>query len=201
MKKYMTNDIEVNDKLAKAEKLNALYLEIINRYKEYIEENEEKTVNEMPGLITPQDKAVVEAATKIKMEFQDYSYEKDFVGASLKALKIIKSIETVVLPVQFWLYPKDTLNTGIADTLDKHILLCSLLIALGNYSSKVLVNVNNNVHKIATYYEFSGKFYCLDEERNLSEFDSKEQLISYIGATNDSVLYEFNDKSYTDISL
>ena len=125
-------------------KLNQLYLAIISRYKEYIQEKEGLSVAELPTLVTPKDEALVKKAAEIKAGFEGYTYERDFQKASAAAFSFVKSgIEDAVLPLEFWLSPRDTLAYGMGDMIDKNILLCSLLIALGNPSAKVLVRMKD----------------------------------------------------------
>ncbi|HVA82729.1 MAG TPA: hypothetical protein VNF06_01025, partial [Candidatus Aquilonibacter sp.] len=63
-------------------KYNQIYLEVILRYKEHIEQNENLNVAELPKLITPTDENVVTAVNKIKSTFDNYSYSSNFLSAA-----------------------------------------------------------------------------------------------------------------------
>jgi len=60
------------------------------RYKDYIEENENLYVAELPKLITPDNESVVGLANKIKSQFPIYSYNENFPDAVRSAYSYVK---------------------------------------------------------------------------------------------------------------
>ncbi|OJI08165.1 hypothetical protein Micr_00272 [Candidatus Micrarchaeum sp.] len=181
-------------------KLNAIYLRIINRYRDYIGEEESLSVAELPRLVTPKDKSVLEKAEDIKSGFEKYSYERDFYAASVVAYEFVrKEIETINLPVEFWLEPAETMEFGAGEKLDRYTLLCSLIIALGNPSAKILIIEKNDRLNPILYYETDG-IYLMDFDSEIRKFASKDEMLANIGIGEDSVAYEFNDKMYVDIT-
>ncbi len=181
-------------------KLNQLYLGIISRYKEYIEEKEYISVAELPTFITPRNELIVKKAEEIKSTFGVYNYDSHFYEASIDAFHLVKTeIEEVRMPLQFWLTAEETLGFGVGDQLDRNILLCSLLIALGNPSSKVFVYIKKGVKSVFTYYELEGKAYRLDFASGFKGLDSREVLMKAVTLDEESTAYEFNDKMYIDI--
>ncbi len=183
----------------KLEELNKLYLAIILRYKELIEEKEELSVAALPTLITPKDERVIAKAEEFKREFVNYTYEKDFLAAAKKAFEFTRDkIDNIVPPVQFWLMPSETLDFQVGDMMDKNVLLCSLLLQLGNPSAKVLVEVDNEL-SVFVYFEFNNVFYAFDLKDGIKEFSSKEELYDSLVKGSDSVAYEFNNQHYNDI--
>jgi hypothetical protein len=183
-------------------KYNALYLDIIMRYKERIEEGEKLHLSELPKLVTPNDESVVAAANKIKEGFQSYSAEKDFQDAARKSFEFVKgSVTQVSLPVQFWLKPSEVLSIGAGDIFDQAVLLCSMLICLGNPSAKVISSVKNGEESIAVYYELNGKIVLLEISNGISELKDKNELLAKMGIYmgSEATGYEFNDKMYSNI--
>ncbi|MGI0100391.1 MAG: hypothetical protein ACREBH_01550 [Candidatus Micrarchaeaceae archaeon] len=181
--------------------LNRLYLAIISRYKDYIEEKEGLSVAELPTLVTPANHKVAEKVEEIKAGFLNYDYEANFIEASGKAFMFVKDeIADTVLPLQFWLTPEETLTFMLGDHMDKNILLCSMLVCLGNPSSKVLVRLNDGSRKVVTYCEFYGSMRMFDLEDAEREFKTKEEAVSYMGMDSDASIYEFNNQMYADIS-
>ncbi|MEM3227473.1 MAG: hypothetical protein QXR58_02725 [Candidatus Micrarchaeaceae archaeon] len=181
-------------------KYSKLYLLVIERYKDYIEQKESLSVAELPTLVTPNDELVLKKVNEIKARFTNYSYESNFYDASMMVFDFVKnSIENVVLPVQFWLTPRETMSFGMGDEVDKNILMCSMLIALGNPSAKVLMNIKDNNRKTFVYFEFGGEVYMLDNENGVKKFKNSEELISSLSGGEDTVLYEFNNRTYRDI--
>lgn len=182
-------------------RVNQLYLAIISRYKEYIEEREHISVAELPTLVTPKGELVVKKAEEIKEMFGVYNYASHFYEASIDAFHFTKNeIQDVSMPLEFWLTPDETLGFGVGDVIDKNVLLCSVLIALGNPSSKVLVSITGGNRRVFTYYEFEGKAYILDFASGFKRYESRNSLIKSLGIGEETTCYEFNDQMYIDIS-
>jgi len=182
-------------------KQNLIYLAIISRYKDYIEEKENLSIAELPRLVTPRDEAVAEKVKEIQSNFKPYLYENDFYNASVLAQQFVNgNISNMVLPLQFWLSPAETLKFMIGDEVDKNILLCSMLVALGNPSAKVLINARDGDMSVYVYYEFKEKFYLMGKANDVQPFESKEGMLKSMKISDESVAYEFNDRIYADIS-
>ena len=196
--------METNEDGKEVERLNRLsqlYLAVISRYREYIQEKEGLSVAELPTLVTPKNEVVAKKAAEIKSVFDTYSYERDFYPASMEAFSFIRDrIEAVVLPLEFWLSPEETLSYMMGDIMDKNILLCSMLIALGNPSARVLVRMKDENVSAFVYCEFNGKVYMFDVSNGTKDFDSKEAMVASLGIDDDTTAYEFNNQMYLDIS-
>jgi hypothetical protein len=187
--------------LNKETRLSQLYLSIISRYKGYIEEKEELAVAELPTLILPKGELVTRKANEIRAAFQNYSYDTDFVHAAKRAFEFVRDdIEEVILPLQFWLTPDETAEFRLGDRIDRNILLCSLLIALGNPSSKVFVIKRESGVSTYTYFEFDGKTVLMNVHDGTSVFASRDEMIKQFGIGEDDTAYEFNHQSYIDVS-
>ncbi len=185
------------------EKYNSLYLEVIMRYKEYIEERETLHVAELPTLVVPNDEAVVSSVKNIKAMFSSYGYDADFPEAAREAEWYIRErITTTSLPIQFWLRPSQTITLEAGDVFDKAVLLCSLLIGLGNVSSKIVAVMDGSSRKIAVYCEFNDRIMFFDMDGKAAEFGTKDEMLSSmgIGKGEDVTAYEFNDKMYNNLA-
>jgi hypothetical protein len=181
-------------------KLNAIYLRIINRYRDHIGEEESLSVAELPRLVTPKNRSVVEKAEEIKNGFEQYSYERDFYAASVTAYEFVRNkIDEINLPVEFWLEPAETIEFAAGEKLDRYTLLCSLIIALGNPSAKILIIEKNERLNPVLYYELDG-IYLISFDSEIRKFGTKEEMLAQIGIEEDLVAYEFNDKMYIDIT-
>ena len=193
------NQLQKN--LLEQTKINQIYISIILRYKEYIEEKEHISVAELPRFVTPKNTKIQEKVTNFKSTFGTYIYERDFYYASLLGYDFIKKeIDDINLPLEFWFYPNEILEFKIGDIMDKNILLCSLFIGLGNPSTKVFAIINNNKQDIFTYYEFNEKIYKFDIKNDISVFESKEKMISDLLINENTIAYEFNNQIYNDIN-
>ncbi len=183
-------------------KYNQLYLEMLMRYKDYIESEESVYVAELPKLITPDDAAVINLANKIKSSFSQYSYDRDFYGAARIAYDNIRdNIATISLPLQFWLSPSQTLKCEAGDIFDKATLLCSLLIALGNMSTKVIIAAKEESRSFVVYCEYADSLILFNIDSGITQVKSKQELLDgmNIGKDEELTAYEFNDKMYDDL--
>jgi hypothetical protein len=181
-------------------RLNELYIAIISRYKDYIEEKEGLSVAELPTLIMPSSEKVREKAEEIKSKFLNYTYDSNFYDASLLAFGFVEEqIEDVTLPLQFWLSPDETIIFQMGDMIDKCILLCSLLIALGNPSAKVFVKIDETARANFVYYEIKGKIYALEAKNKIRQFSTRDEMLSSMEFKEDTVAYEFNNQMYADL--
>ncbi len=182
-------------------RLNQLYLAIIARYKDYIEEKEHISVAELTTLVTPKDESVLAKANDIRGSFGAYSYVEHFYEASLKAYAFVRDeIEDVQMPLEFWLTPNETMKFGVGDTVDKNTLFCSLLIALGNPSTKVFVYVRGASRSIKTVFELNGLFYVTEFGSTTKRMASRDEFIGALTVDDDTIAYEFNDQSFVDVS-
>jgi hypothetical protein len=183
-------------------KYNALYLEMIMRYKEDIEQGETLYVAELPRLVTPQDEAVVTAVNKIKSAFPNYNYDQNFYDAALKAHKYVReAVATVSPPIQFWLKPSQVVNLGVGDIFDKAVLLCSMVIGLGNFSTKIISAIRENTKKHIVYCEFKEKLLTMDLEDGVGEVQNKDALLAQMRIERgvEMTAYEFNDRMYNNL--
>jgi hypothetical protein len=186
--------------LDKETRLGQLYLSIIARYKGYIEEKEEIAVAELPTLVLPRGELVTRKAAEIKAAFPNYSYDNDFPKAALKAFEFVRDrIEEVILPLQFWLTPDESLEFRLGDRIDRNILLCSILIALGNPDSKVFVIKRESLMTTYTYFNFSGRTVLMDLSNVTSVLPSRDDMIKQFRIGEDDTAYEFNHQSYIDV--
>ncbi len=182
-------------------RLRQLYLAIVMRYKEHIEEHESLSIAALPSMVTVKNEKVIAKAQEIINSFSSYDYDRDFYDASMHAFEFVKdSIAEVVLPVQFWLLPEETLSFMMGDLLDRNILLCALLVRLGNPSAKVFVKIKGTARDSFVHCEFNNKVYILDLGSGIREVDSKKAMLDSLGIDDDTTAYEFNNQSYADVA-
>jgi hypothetical protein len=183
-------------------KYNNIYLEIITRYKGYIEEQEGLSVAALPKLVTPEDENVQVVSRGIKEKFPIYSYDDNFQEAARLSYEYIKTgITQIDLPFQFWLKPGETIRYGAGDKFDMVTLLCSLLLALGSSTAKAIVVTKELNSKFYTYFEMNGKFTVIDLDSGIKEYPSFEEIVVALGIEDVDEIgaYEFNDKLYNDL--
>ncbi len=179
-----------------------IYKKIIERYRELIEAGESKSIPELRSLVKPQSSAVIELRDKLTREFKPYDYERDFLAASQKSFEFVKDeIKNEHVNIEFWLSPRDILELSAADEMDKAILLCSLLIALGNRSAKVVVETKGGLKHAFVMFSFGSRYYLFDPVHDINLAGSKEILEAQISTEKDEenkIVYEFNDTEYNE---
>lgn len=184
----------------KDDAIERIYLAIISRYKGYIEEKESISVAELPRLVMPREERVLRKVSEIKSGYPQYSYDANFADASDEAFRYVSGgVDAVVLPLQFWLSPGDVLAFGAGDKMDKAILLCSLMVALGNPSSKVLVVMRGKTMHVFVYCEFKDKIRAYEIDGAADDYASKDEFYSAVGTKNADTAYEFNNQAYADL--
>ncbi len=182
-------------------RLNGLYLSIISRYRDHIEQSEHLSVAELPKLITPRSELVAKKAEEIKNGFGVYSYNSSFLEASVKAFAFVRDeIEDAVMPLEIWLLPDETMTFRLGDIVDRNTLLCSLLIAMGNPSSKVFVYSRGAARRVFTYHIFKEKIYTMEFGKEPQEYSSREKMLKSMKIDDDATVYEFDDKMYIDVA-
>ncbi|MCL5404526.1 MAG: hypothetical protein M1125_01645 [Candidatus Marsarchaeota archaeon] len=192
------------DELERLRRINAIYGAVIARYRNYIAQEEGISVAELPRLVTPKNSAVAKKAKELLSGIDRFNYERDFYEASVLAYNFVKdSIREVILPMEFWLEPEEVLEFSAGEKIDRYVLLCSLLIAMGNPSSRILMYTKGEKTFALVYYELGGKIYAMNFDSGIKRFEKKEELLSEYGIMNAdevTMAYEFNDKMYIDIA-
>lgn len=183
-------------------KYNDIYLEIIMRYKDYIEESERLNVSDLPKLVTPENATVSALCDSIRSGFSNYSYDRNFAKAAVAAFKYVNDkITSVSLPIQFWQSPEETLKRGAGDSFDKVVLLCSMLINLGATDAKVVVAVSGERQKFFVYLNSDNGVAVFDIKGAMKEYKDIRSVLSELNfsESGDSEAYEFNNVLYNDI--
>lgn len=193
---------ECESELDASKRRESIYRKIIERYRELIEASESKSIPELRSLVRPQSSSVIELKDTLTKDFKPYEYEKDFLTAAQRAFEFVKDeIKTERIPVEFWLTPKDILELKAADEMDKAILLCSLLIGLGNKGAKVVVEMKGGLKHAFVMFSFGNRYYLFDPVHDINLAGSKEILEAQISTEKDEenkIVYEFNDMGYNE---
>lgn len=183
-------------------KYNSIYLEIIMRYKDYIEEEEKLNVSDLPRLVTPENATVSALCDSFRSRFSNYSYERDFAKASIAAFRHVESkITNISIPIQFWQSPEETIKREAGDVFDKAVLLCSMFVNLGDSDSKVVVAVSGERQAFFVYAKSDNGIAAFDIKGGAKEYHDARHALSELGFSeaNDSEAYEFNNSVYNDL--
>lgn len=124
------------------DELIKLYAKIIERYKELIEEKEEKNIYELRKMIDPDDKTIRTLLETNKVENCEQL---------LQLIEtLLKEIKNVYLPISFWMTYSEILEVKACEPLQKAMLLCSLV---SNFTEDCYVCKNSNNIFLIFFYE------------------------------------------------
>ncbi|MFA6328312.1 MAG: hypothetical protein WCY41_02620 [Candidatus Micrarchaeia archaeon] len=172
-----------------------LYKLIIDRYREDIEEHENKSVSDLKGMVLPHDPIITKTRDSLLEGFRPYIYEEHFLAAAKMCCSYVASFATISPPVAFWLSFSDMQSIMAGDEIDKSILLCSLLRSLGAPDARIFVTNTKNSYVLCP---FGGKFHLSAHsgaEPAVCESE-QEALLRMSGKP----LYSFNDRDYSALT-
>jgi hypothetical protein len=199
MKKPDSKPAEAAPEAALAEPDNELRLKlhklIIDRYREEIEEHENKTVSDLKSMIQPHEPIITKLRDSLLEGFRPYIYQEHFLSAMGMCCQYVSSFRTISPPVAFWLTFSDMQSIMAGDEIDKSILLCSLLRSIGSESARVFVTDTKNSYVLC---QFGGKFHLNTHSNAAPSVCASEQeaLLRISGKP----LYSFNDRDYVNLS-
>ncbi len=204
------------------------YRAIIERYRDYINEGEQKTVPVLKSAIDPKEPAVQNMRSEIVFAISEakklaagekvvesreleYDTETDFDDAAKAAFLAVQSLGKThsELSISFWLTYAEMASLGIADAFDRCLLLCSLLSSLGCKTAmvSVLLLEDGSTHPVVTFGSPEEGYFLLDACNSRSLFGedaakTKQELVSGF-ITGDSkkatrISYEFNHEEYNE---
>lgn len=181
-----------------------LYEALLKKYKDLINDSEKKTVGEVKALVNKNDLTTQMFVSRFKPEH--YEFERHFLETARKCYGfLVKEVDYYKLgfDLNFWLKPEEILKYKIADDEDLAVFLCSILYALGNDKSEVLICEMDDfsTHAI-TITEFQGEFLVLDasQKQAFEQFKGQKESVleeySFEGKKIKRPLYKFNHQSY-----
>lgn len=163
-----------------------LYELIISRYREKIEESENRGISELRTRISPYNEFVKQLNERLCSELTPYEYEKHFPIAVQKAIEYIKSIKNIELPVTFWLEFETIDELKAGNLIDQALLLTSLLRSFGSQNAKIFITKSKKVY---VGYSWKDEQYLINPESGSLLRGEDVQTVFF----NDSVLYTFSD--------
>lgn len=189
--------VERRDPLRTLQDRVRLYETILSRYRSLIEREEAKTIVSLKAVIVPNDEVIQRIRAQICKQLQPYIYAEKFLAAARAAHEFVRTIRTITIPIDFWLTPREFLELRGGDPMDKATFLCSLLIALENQNSYVIVGSGKGT-KVAVGCTFEGVFYIFDPmSEHTDEGDKNTILERWFGDCER--IYEFNNVEYNEI--
>jgi len=188
---------ERRDELRTLQDRIRIYELIIERYRDYIEKSETKTIADLKSLIRPNDEHVQKKKDELIDSIRPYIYEQHFLKAAESAHKFVREIRTYTTTINFWLTPKEMIDLRGGDPMDKAVFLCSLLVALENQDTHIIVGMNKGI-KVAVGFMFNNEFTIIDPISTAKAKGEKDKIIDE-WFKEDKRIYEFNDRNYSEL--
>ncbi len=163
----------------------AIYLLMLNRYRDMINEKETKTITEIRAMVAPHQPFVDSIIRRIIPEWPQCGKN----AALERTIGYFRSIEACEFALTFWLKPEEMDELRVADQANKSILFASVLRSLDFDDTKVYVT------KSGLYYV---GFHL--ENKNYLFVARTNALVSGEGVSrilaDDPPRYAFNDLVY-----
>jgi|YelNatPaOPRAMG01_1025707.scaffolds.fasta_scaffold02694_9 hypothetical protein len=167
-----------------------LYLLLLNRYREVIKEKETKSVSEIRQLVSPYNNEFLqELKKKLLADMPNYSYEKNFYAAVVKAIRYMAQIRICEFTIPFWMSFAEIDELKITDARNMAIFFAALLRSFGSENVKVVITKSG---KSYARFEWGGDNYLFVPSTGSL---LKNEDISKLFET-DPPLYLFSDLSY-----
>ncbi|MEM5782149.1 MAG: hypothetical protein QXD43_03045, partial [Candidatus Aenigmatarchaeota archaeon] len=128
----------------------------IERYKDYIEQNEQKTVYELRKMIDPENESIKKLIEANRLNEEK---SKERILNLIEAL--LNSIKNVYLPISFWLTYEEILELKACEPLQKALLIASILSHLTqNY---YIIKINEGIKIV---FSLENDNYLIDVSNN-----------------------------------
>ncbi|OIO25279.1 hypothetical protein AUJ14_04650 [Candidatus Micrarchaeota archaeon CG1_02_55_22] len=193
----------------------AAYRRIIERYADAIRQGETKTVPQLKELILPHDASIEKAVDKLFNDLGrgtttegmvDFSFDRDFLDYAKTSLKFVQSLSMIhsEVGVPFWMTPKDIIEIGAADSFDRALFYCSLLVSAGCADARVrVVALDGGERHPLVVFPFGNRFFAADpcEKQPLLEGENLEPLLQELSIDGKRFIrsvFEFNNEDYEE---
>jgi len=180
----MSADLDTDTKLK-------IYLLVLNRYKDIINEKEDLTISEIRQRVSPYNDTIKKIRATLTKDMIPYSPKLSFFAAAQRAISYVRKIHTCEFAFNFWVNFEEMEKIQVGTSIDKAILLAALLRSLDSEDASVVVT-----KKGKSYVRFSwedSQYIFVPETGSLlagSDLDKNFE--------DDPPAYAFNDLLYED---
>ncbi len=186
---------------------NKYYEQILEKYKDLINERERKTISQIKSSINPFDLTIKSIISKYKPI--GYEYSKDYIETLRKIYVFLKSEVDVVktdVKILYWLDPTTILKNKLSDEQDISAMLCSIMQGMNDFESMVWVVLldDDSTHAfVKTKYKNQNYIFDLTQKGPFEMFTNTDEnkLVAdykYNGHKIKKVIYKYNQNKYVD---
>lgn len=199
----MNGSVEKHDllleELASARAAARAYSKILEKYSEYINNSEFKTVPQLKKLINPNDLGVLKVKRVIEEQLKSKSQERVHLFQSF--FYFVSSLKNLGLSssVSFWFTPSEVLEIGGADVFDKCIFMACLLAASGEKPVIAVFLLENAERRPVVKLQLSSKVVYFDFVDKVSIKVEKEEELKKIKEKQViKTLFDFSQDEYNE---
>lgn len=186
---------------------NKYYEQILDKYKDLINEHERKTISQIKATVNPNDLTIKSIISKHKPV--GYEYNKDYIETLRKVYSFLKTEIDVVktdIKVLYWLDATCILKNKLADEQDASGVLCSAMQGLNDQEAMVYVVLldDDKTHAFVKT-KYKNQFYIFDLTQKgpfemFTNADEKKLLDDYKfnGLKIKKIIYRYNQNNYID---
>lgn len=186
---------------------NKYYEQILDKYKDLINEQERKTISQIKATVNPNDLTIKSIISKHKPV--GYEYNKDYIETLRKIYSFLKTEIDVVktdIKVLYWLDATCILKNKLADEQDASGVLCSAMQGLNDQEAMVYVVLldDDKTHAFVKT-KYKNQFYIFDLTQKgpfemFTNADEKKLLDDYKfnGLKIKKIIYRYNQNNYID---
>jgi hypothetical protein len=186
---------------------NKYYEQILDKYKDLINEQERKTIAQIKATVNPTDLTIKSIISKYKPIGYDCS--KDYIETLRKIYAFLKAEIEVVktdIKILYWLDSTSIIKNKMCDEQDVSSLLCSIMQGLNDQEAQVFVVIleDDKTHAfVKTKYKNLFYIFDLTQKGPFEMFvnsDEKKLMDDYRfnGLAIKKVIYRYNQNNYID---
>ncbi|MFA4945998.1 MAG: hypothetical protein WC607_00445 [Candidatus Micrarchaeia archaeon] len=166
------------------------YRRVIERYSSVISFGEEKSIPELKRIVSPDE--------CVRRKANELAVGEDFAVAAFDYVASLPLLRSKI-SVSVWLSPSEVMELGCGDVMDKAVLLCSLLLAMGLKASLRVVELEEGLkHPVVVVRGETCALLDPSGGANATGKSPEELLAGFSFQDKRFVrsLYEFDDSAY-----
>lgn len=177
---------------------------LLEKYTDLINEKEQRTIGEIKELVSGKDLTILGLVEELKVK--PYTFKENYLE-SLKNVfsfikKEIKFVEAEI-NLNYWLSPREIMESKVADDEDLAVFLCACCKSLGDEKAEVIIAELDNLKTHAFIIsEYDTKFLLIDpsqEQEVTTYYGEKTQVLAKYTFQKQKInrfLYRFNFEKY-----
>ncbi len=177
---------------------------LLEKYTDLINEKEQRTIGEIKDLVSGKDLTIIGLVEELKTK--PYNFNENFIESLKNVLFFVKKEIQFVeaeINLNYWLSPREIMESKVADDEDLAVFMCACCKALGDEKAEVIIAELDNLKTHAfVITDYNGKFLLIDPSQD-QEIDSffgiKSEVLAKYSFQKQKInrfLYRFNFEKY-----